>query len=269
MRIWPALVVSLMAALVVGIAPRAAAAEDQPCPRPQRAVDDRARALYRDGERLYAAGRYGESIAAFRAALERSRRPELYFDLANAHEHLGDAAEAAGLLERYLRCARPADAGLVRERLRRLRASAVRLGPTTCPVAETPEPQAAVRLEAVDRIVAAEQDRARSRPRAWPWLVTGGGALAAAIGLAVAADATRPPACAHPEQGRACLRMPIDASAALERTAIVAGAAGAIALAAGAVIAVRARGETRTGEPRRAMPWIAPGAVGVAWGGAF
>ena len=124
------------------LAPRVAGAEarEEPCPQPQVGGDDRAgRAQYRDGERLYASGRYRESIAAFGAALERSGRPELYFDLANAHERMGHLAAAAAMLERYLRCARPTDAGLVRERLRRLRASSTRLGWRTCPVAEGTE----------------------------------------------------------------------------------------------------------------------------------
>ncbi len=253
MRTWPAVL------LVCLLAPRPAAAEtrEEPCPRPQ-ARDRAARSLYRDGERLYAAGRYGESVAAFGAALERSGRPELYFDLANAHERMGHLAEAAALLERYLRCARPADAGLVRERLRRLRASTARLGWRTCPVAES----AALGDVAPDDV--ALDDVAvdgRTRPGSTAWLIAGGGAVAAAVGLAIAAGATALPACAYPDEGRACVSRPIDASAALERAAIASAAAGAVALGTGAVLFARERRHTR------AVPLVGDGMIGLAIGG--
>ncbi len=240
------------------LAPRVAGAEarEEPCPQPQ-AGGDRGRAQYRDGERLYASGRYGESIAAFGAALERSGRPELYFDLANAHERMGHLAAAAAMLERYLRCARPTDAGLVRERLRRLRASSTRLGWRTCPVAEGTE----LDEVALDDAVVERRDGSRPGSRALPWLIAGGGAAAAAVGLAIAAGATALPPCAYPDQGRACVSRPIDASLALERAAIASAAAGAVALGTGAVLFVRERRRTR------AVPLVGDGMFGVAIGG--
>ena len=256
MRTWP--VVLLMCLL----APRVAGAEarEESCPQPRAGRDRAARALYRDGERLYASGRYGESVAAFTAALERSGRPELYFDLANAHERMGRMAGAAALLERYLRCARPVDAGLVRERLRRLRASAGRPGWRTCPVAEG-EMLDDLALADVGPDDAGEQARSGSGSRAWPWLIAGGGAAAAAVGLAIAAGATALPPCAYPDEGRACVSRPIDASGALERAAIASAAAGAVALGTGAVLFVRDRRRTR------AVPLVGRGMIGVAIGG--
>jgi tetratricopeptide (TPR) repeat protein len=253
MRTWAVILACLLASPAAG-----AEAREEPCPRPQAGRDGDARARYRDGERLYAAGRYGESIAAFGAALERSGRPELYFDLANAHERMGHLASAAALLERYLRCARPADAGLVRERLRRLRSSAARLGWRTCPVAP------GVVLDDValgDGAIDDAGERSRSGSRAWPWLVAGGGAAAAAVGLAIAAGATALPPCAYPDQGRACVTRPIDASLALERAAIASAAAGAVAIGTGAVLLVRERRQAR------AVPLVGGGMIGVAIGG--
>ncbi len=239
------------------LAPRVAGAEarEEPCPQPQAGGDRVGRAQYRDGERLYASGRYGESIAAFAAALERSGRPELYFDLANAHERMGHLAGAAAMLERYLRCARPTDAGLVRERLRRLRASSTRLGWRTCPVAEGAE------LDEVALDDAEVDGAGGSGSRALPWLIAGGSAAAAAVGLAIAAGATALPPCAYPDQGRACVSRPIDASGALERAAIASAAAGAVALGTGAVLFVRERRRTR------AVPLVGDGMFGVAIGG--
>ena len=250
MRTWPAVFLMFI------VAPRAAAAEaaQEPCPQPQAGRDQAARSLYRDGERLYASGRYDESIAAFGAALEHSGRPELYFDLANAHERMGRMVEAAALLERYLHCARPVDAGLVRERTRRLRASAGQLARPSCPVAGG---------QSLDDVVLDDGARPRPGSRAWPWLIGGGGAVAAALGLAIAADATALPACAYPDEGRACVSRPIDASGALERAAIASAAAGAVALATGAVIFARERGRGRP----RAVPLVGEGMVGVAIGG--
>lgn len=258
MRAWP---VALLMCLVPGVA--AGEARHEPCPQPQAERDRTARSLYRDGERLYAAGRYGESIAAFGAALARSGRPELYFDLANAHERMGRLGEAAALLERYLRCARPADAGLVRERLRRLRASAGRLGWRTCPVAHGGALDEVALDGEVDRDTADGVDDGQARPgsRAWPWLIAGGGAVAAAVGLAVAAGATALPSCAYPDEGRACVSQPIDASGALERAAIASAAAGAVALGIGAVLFARERRHAR------AVPLVGEGMIGLAIGG--
>ncbi|HWM85989.1 MAG TPA: tetratricopeptide repeat protein [Kofleriaceae bacterium] len=262
MRSWSGL--AFLFALVLGLAPRAAAAdaEAEPCPRPLAGDDEEARSLYQDAERLYASGRYTESLAAYRAALERSGRAELYFDMANAHERMGQPVEAADLLDRYLLCARPGDGDLIGERVRRLRTSAAQLARPSCPATELQGGASAPHVPSLEARVAIDQARAAEPPgaRAWPWLAAGGGALAVSLGLAVAAQATEQPPCADPPQGRACETSPIDTGAALGRAAAVTAAVGLISLGTGAVILARKRRPAR----RRAMPWVGQGIIGVA-----
>ncbi|MEM9190017.1 MAG: tetratricopeptide repeat protein [Myxococcota bacterium] len=63
--------------------------------------DERARELYLRGDRLYAEGLYEEAVAAFDEAHALTGRPLLLFNLANAHERLGNLEEAISLLRRY------------------------------------------------------------------------------------------------------------------------------------------------------------------------
>jgi tetratricopeptide (TPR) repeat protein len=263
--------------VALAAAPRSAPAQPRPqaCPRPARAADDHARSLYRDGERLYASGRYRESVTAFAAALARSGRPELYFDMANAHERMGEIAEAARLLERYVACADPPDADLIGERVRRLRAQIAAPDRPACPTsppasaALVPRPTsaAAVRFDPGAAVAAIDRDAAASPPHrgsgAWPWLLAGGGALATAAGLAAVAVAADRPDCAEPGQGRACASAPLDGGSALARAAIVSGAIGAFALTTGAILLARDRG--RRPARRRPLPWLGPGLVGLAY----
>jgi hypothetical protein len=81
------------------------------------------------------------------------------------------------------------------------------------------------------------------------------------VGRASAPGATALPPCAYPDQGRACVSRPIDASLALERAAIASAAAGAVAIGTGAVLLVREHRHTR------AVPLVGGGMIGVAIGG--
>jgi hypothetical protein len=126
----------------------------------------------------------------------------------------------------------------------------------SCPVAAQPEPGT---LQPLDQVVAAEP--LEPPRRSFPWLVAGGGALATALGLAIASDAAALPACASPEQGRACMSAPIDPGPVLGRAAAVSAAVGMVVLATGAVI------ESRDRDAHRAAPWIDGGAIGMAWTG--
>lgn len=78
-------------AQAAGAPPEAAAAADQ----------DRARTLFENGKRLYNEGSYEAAIEAWQACYELSGRPELLYNLSNAHERLGDTALALELLNRY------------------------------------------------------------------------------------------------------------------------------------------------------------------------
>ncbi len=66
------------------------------------APDAAARELYLRGDRAYAEGSYEAALRDFSEAFRLSERPALLFNMANAHERLGQFAEAKTALERYL-----------------------------------------------------------------------------------------------------------------------------------------------------------------------
>lgn len=155
----------------------------------------RARDVYEQGEQAYAAGRYDDALRDFTSALEHSGRAELYFNLANTLERMGDRARAADALDQYLECAAPPDADLVRERARRLRDD-VALPPLTQPIcterAQPPEPILVLTADEPRDDAGVE----RPRPRAAPWFIAGGASLVLAAGLAYASTtAAADPAC--------------------------------------------------------------------------
>lgn len=109
-----------------------ALAQDEP-PQPEDgdgatgSKDDseaRARELYLEGDAHYAAGRYEQAVASFAAAYDLSPKPLLQYNLANAYERIGDYEEAAAALRVYLESPEARDVVSIRERLRRLDASA-------------------------------------------------------------------------------------------------------------------------------------------------
>lgn len=63
--------------------------------------DEQARVLYLRGDRLYSEGRYEEATTAFQESYELSGRPGLLFNIANAHERLGQLEEALQALQRF------------------------------------------------------------------------------------------------------------------------------------------------------------------------
>lgn len=153
------------------------------CPRRVDEVPE-ARQSFVHGERLYAAGHYEQAVVAYAAAYQSSKQPQLLFNLANAYERMGERTRAAGLLERYLRCARPADSDLVAERVRRLRqsTSTFRLRPPICPIAR-PEPP----TDAESTIDMGSSSPVDDGPSPVPWLVTGAGLFATSAIVAMTA----------------------------------------------------------------------------------
>lgn len=208
------------------------------CPNVAAGDAAHARADYADGERHYAAGRYRESVAAFEAALAASGRADLYFNLANAHERLGDRARAAELLELYVACVRPEDADLVAERARRLRDAAVPmpLERDVCPVEEPRILAGGLELGTrADLVRRARPRRRASHPTRW--LAAGGAALATAAALTLLAVTTdRPDGCGDGDArpcGQATDWRPI-----LTGAAAVTAAAGVAAITVGVVFAI-------------------------------
>ena len=82
--------------------------------------DEKARALFIEGENLYAEGRYEEAAAKYEEAYGLSARPLLLFNIANAYERLGVYSKAADALRRYLPDAKTEETTLLRKRIARL-----------------------------------------------------------------------------------------------------------------------------------------------------
>lgn len=110
------------AALALGLAfwlgaPVASALPDAP----SAAEDAKARELFREGDRAYAEARYEDALARFEEAYRLSPRPRLLFNIGNALERLGQLADAADALERYLPDAKPNELDVLQKRIDNLR----------------------------------------------------------------------------------------------------------------------------------------------------
>jgi len=96
----------LVAALLVASAVAALAAPREP-PRPadaaQAAKDQEARSRYAKGIELYRQARYREAITEFEAAYKLKPHGNIYFNLAQCHERLGDIPAALQAYHEYLR----------------------------------------------------------------------------------------------------------------------------------------------------------------------
>jgi tetratricopeptide (TPR) repeat protein len=106
-----------------------------------RADDDAglARQRYTEGRRLYAAGRFTEALSAFEAARAALPRPELDYNIALCLERLQRDGDAADAYARFL-AARPddAEAGILRDKIARLRALAAPPPPAATTLAVAP-----------------------------------------------------------------------------------------------------------------------------------
>ncbi|MGE0789819.1 MAG: tol-pal system YbgF family protein [Sandaracinaceae bacterium] len=81
------LLLALLLALLVAAAPRAAAQEAQELVLSP--ADEEARAEFEAGRSAYQGGRFAVALTHFERAYELSERPELLFNIANAHDRLG------------------------------------------------------------------------------------------------------------------------------------------------------------------------------------
>ena len=150
----------------------ARAADSAPGPAEERTegpTEDPA-AKFERAERLYAEGRYDETIALLRELIADFPDPILLYNLGRAYEGADRVAEAIDAYERYVDAAPDApDRAAVERRIDRLRA---RLRPSLPP---EPEP----------RPVAAPPQSPAPRPIVAPWVLTaiGGAGLVAGITL--------------------------------------------------------------------------------------
>jgi tetratricopeptide (TPR) repeat protein len=114
-------------------------------------ADDRARLLYSNGRMLFDEERYDDALLAWQEAYALSGRPLLLYNIALAHEKLGNYGEAVDLLYKYRVYATPDEQqGLIEQiaELQVLIDSAPEDEPVPMPaVLETPAPAAPATVE--------------------------------------------------------------------------------------------------------------------------
>lgn len=80
----------------------AKAEEGAPEITPTTSSENAARAAFQEGDRLYYEGDYQGAVLKFEQAYAMSGRIEMLFNLANAHERLGNYTQASGALRGYI-----------------------------------------------------------------------------------------------------------------------------------------------------------------------
>jgi tetratricopeptide (TPR) repeat protein len=266
--------------LTLAIGARPAPAQPQPQPEPQQqppsADDARARELFLEGEAHYAAGRYELAAERYLEAYELSQRPELLFNLGNAHERLGDYAKAAQYLSQYVASPRARDVVSVRERIRRLEAAAAEQQQQRR--AQEEQAQQQQQSETDGAVTASPPPRAaaggRSGRATW-WLIGSGASAAGAIGMGLLAlDAGNDAARRCADTGRpVCLDT---ASSALTQETVFAISADVLAVATvvtagvGIYLLFQDDGEAaRPATTTRLAPTLGPDGLGVSLSGRF
>lgn len=217
--------------------------------------DEQARTHFESGEAYFNRGDYESALREFRASLELSGRPLLYFNIYTVSERLGRLAEAAEALERFLASGAESDPRRrsdLQARLSRLRERARQGGP-----AEDAEADGGLGSMGIVGVVG---------------LATGGAALATfAIvgGLATAEDARLAADCGR-DAGRVCTDAEVGTLETMSVTADVMLAAGLVVASAGAVFLLL---DLLDGETEEAsltvLPAISPDSLGVVIGGAL
>lgn len=101
--------------------------------------DERARELFIKGDRAYAEGDYEGALAAFEEAYALSGRHALLYNMANAHERLGEYEKALDKLRKFLPHASKSQQSLLEKRMRSLE---MRLDEQRAAAEKQPEPSA-------------------------------------------------------------------------------------------------------------------------------
>jgi tetratricopeptide (TPR) repeat protein len=139
---------------------------DPPAEPPDAETDQEAREIYRQGDRLYAQGKYEHALEAFARSYRMSGRPRILVAMANAYERLGRYHTAARALERYAPDAPPEEEADVRERIRVLE-----------------ERAAQQQAERERRLAGAASQAEGSQQRRTGWLLVGSGSAVMGAGL--------------------------------------------------------------------------------------
>jgi tetratricopeptide (TPR) repeat protein len=211
---------------------------------------EQAKLRYEQGKVAYREGRYADAIQAFSEADARAPRAALCFDIARAHERLGEPSRAVDAYREYLRRAPDApNADLVRARISALEAE------MQATAAAAPEPRVATApvvtpVPARNEAASTRHADAKFAPWSWVTLATGGALLASAGVVELMRRDAESEARAAPTQlayADDYQRMRSYQSAAR----VLAGVGGALAVTGGVLVAIDLgrgrRAETRVG----------------------
>lgn len=264
-----AIAVALIAAIGASVRAQEAPPPEETPPAAQPDPGDaQALALYEQGDRRYAEGRYEEAIELFEKAYALSPRPLLLYNMANTFERMGEYQRAADALERYIKSGDAADVDTLGQRLRQIQNRAaeragemselesLRQRPESCPA------QVACPLR--------PHDTDNSDRWAYVLLATGGAALVSTAIFGVMARSAGSDArakCVNGPGGRLCSS---DAQADLDReqrfalVTDVSAVVGVAALGTGAYLYWRYRNHGKRDRDATALlPTLLPGGAGV------
>jgi tetratricopeptide (TPR) repeat protein len=223
-------------------------------------ADTQARVHFEAGRNYNATGDYESAAREFARAYELSHRPGLLFNLYSVYERLGDFAQAANYLERFLADEPNAeDRATLEQRLVRLRERASAGQGSTAAPADAPSARPA---------------STGGDPFPVPAVVVTGVGAAALLsvavlgGLAAGEDASVAETCGR-DAGRTCTSDDVATLNALNVAADSLLAIGLVTVTAGVVLWIVLASQGG-GESVAALPWISPsGDGGLALAGRF
>ena len=255
-------ITALVAALLVTLAAPAHAQEQSPA-HAREDADSQARALYRQGDRLYVQGKYEQAIAAFQESYRLSSRPLILYAIANTYERMGRYEEALGSLREYEPHAQRGEEQDLQERIRSLE--------QRLEAQQRDQAASGGRLAATER--ATGSARAPARPLAG-WVLAGAGAASLATGAIfglVARNAKNDigDGCQGAGDATLCLADAgplVDRNRRYARLADASMAIGAVALTAGIVVLVTGGEDAPAEQP---VLSFAPGYLEVGFVGRF
>lgn len=232
------------------------------------AEDEQARALYVEGDRRYAEGRYDEAVDLFRQAYALSPQPLLLYNMVNSLERMGDYAEAARVLRQYIDSGDVADADTLRQRLMQIERraatradeiselAALRGRPESCPAAAP---------------CGTQPDEPRRSVLPYVFLGTGGAALVSALVFGTLARNEHGNAADNCLDGlcTSAARRALDRERRFALITDVSVAAGALSLGAGVYLYLRDRKRAQRREETALIPAVSAHGVGVWLVGGF
>lgn len=270
----PCAALALAAATLIAVVP----AQGQPKKPPTKgdATTAEAKRLFDEGAESYGRGDYEAAVTAWEKSYEISKRPLIFWSIANAYERLGDVRKAREYLAKWREAAPADEVELLDARLKKLderiaredELEAARKAELDKAKKEPPPPSSA------EPVAPQPTPPAHERPvLGWVLATVGVGAVGVGVVLDVIGSSRRPDAAeACRDVGdrslcRASSRDAIESSATLTTIGDAIWIGGAVLTVAGVVLVVADPFGGAKAEALRIAPMVATGAVGRPRGG--